>query len=63
MGVRLCQRLDDGPLEPREFRVENNGMGELRVVVACPSCGVVGVLTTKRWQCGACPFVDYLERI
>jgi hypothetical protein len=62
MGVRLCQRLDDGPLEPREFRVEEGAMGQLRVVVACPSCGAESEIKAARFACPACPFVDYLER-
>lgn len=44
MSQRLYMRLDDGPLEPAEFRVvpDADGMGnERRIYVCCPKCGVV----------------------
>lgn len=71
MAQRLYQRVDNGPLEPGEFRVEVDGMNERRVFVACPRCGAVDELhraigrggLVGRWPCSneACSYVDFLQ--
>ena len=75
MAQRLFQRLDGGPLEPAEFRVDIDPMdGSRSVVVACPKCGhastIDGTIHTVRrdgavspiWPCEnqACSHVDWL---
>lgn len=65
MAHRLYQRVDNGALEPGEFRVEADDAGTRVVSIACPRCGHVSQLAHPglRWPCASesCPFVDYLQ--
>jgi hypothetical protein len=66
MAHTLYQRIDDGPMEPGEFRITEGGMGERVCTVSCPRCGAQGqvsaVAALLSWACPSesCPFVDYL---
>lgn len=65
MAIRLYQRLDGGPLEPGEFRVEDGGMGARIVRVACPRCGHAAIVEYPRlrWPCASesCAFAEFLQ--
>lgn len=74
MAQRLFMRLDDGPLEPAEFRSRQEFDGSTRYEVCCPRCRTVHVLdaavhTVKRdgavvpiWPCPSesCPLSEWL---
>lgn len=74
MGHRLYQRIDDGPLEPAEFRTRQEIDGTVRYVVCCPACGTVTQLdaaihrvqscgsVTPIWLCSseACSYIEWI---
>ena len=73
IGTRMHRRIDNGRLEPAEYRVVEADMGEREIVLACPCCGgesslsgrtiaangaLVGIFTCP---VESCPCSDYLE--
>ena len=75
MGKRLQKRLDDGALEPAEYRLRFDGMDGTRMIeLACPSCCYTQLLSSTYsvaphgvvspiWICGneACPMSDWIS--
>jgi hypothetical protein len=74
MAQRLYQRVDDGPLEPAEFRSRRMLDGGVCYDVACPRCGHVSTLdaeihsvrrggaVTPIWPCASesCALIEWL---
>lgn len=74
MAHLLYMRLDDGPMEPAEFRVTQAFDGAKIYSICCPRCAAVSVLppthrvhrsgaVTPIWACPdeACPYADWLN--